>query len=113
VRKRKKAKRGAERQPLQLARGAVNEVWSMDFVSDSLANGAASQVPDIVADDFSHECVDIVLDFGISGEYVTRLLDRGGALPRLSGGDAHRQRAGVHQPGAHGQWAQGTASSTS
>lgn len=29
-----------------------------------------------VADDFSHECVDIAVDFGISGEYVTRLLDR-------------------------------------
>jgi putative transposase len=39
VRKRKRTKRAAsERVPLQLAR-AVNEVWSMDFVSDSLATG--------------------------------------------------------------------------
>ena len=39
VRKRKKAKRPAtERVPLQLAQ-SVNQVWSMDFVSDSLANG--------------------------------------------------------------------------
>jgi putative transposase len=29
-----------------------------------------------VADYFSHECVDVVMDFGISCEYVTRLLDR-------------------------------------
>ena len=29
-----------------------------------------------MADDFSHECVDITVDYGISGEYVTRLLDR-------------------------------------
>ena len=29
-----------------------------------------------VADDFSHECVDITADYGISGQYVTRLLDR-------------------------------------
>ena len=29
-----------------------------------------------MADDFSHECVDITADFGIGGEYVTRLLDR-------------------------------------
>ena len=29
-----------------------------------------------VADDFSHECVDIAVDFGIGGEYVTRLLDQ-------------------------------------
>ena len=28
-----------------------------------------------MADDFSHECVDIAVDYGISGEYVTRLLD--------------------------------------
>lgn len=29
-----------------------------------------------MADDFSHECVDIAVDFGLSGQYVTRLLDR-------------------------------------
>lgn len=29
-----------------------------------------------VADDFSHKCVDINVDPGISGLYVTRLLDR-------------------------------------
>lgn len=41
VRRRKKVKRPAsERVPLQQAQG-VNEVWSMDFVSDSLANGNA------------------------------------------------------------------------
>ena len=75
VRKRKKVKRPAsERVPLQLAR-AVNEVWSMDFVSDSLSTGRRIKCL-TVADDFSHECVDIAVDWGISGEYVTRLLDR-------------------------------------
>jgi putative transposase len=75
VRKRKKSKRPLnERVPLQLAK-AVNEVWSMDFVSDSLSNGRRLKYL-TVADDFSHECVDITVDFGISGEYVTRLLDR-------------------------------------
>ena len=75
VRKRKKSKRPLnERVPLQLAK-AVNEVWSMDFVSDSLSNGRRLKYL-TVADDFSHECVDIAVDFGISGEYVTRLLDR-------------------------------------
>ena len=75
VRKRKKSKRLLnERVPLQLAK-AVNEVWSMDFVSDSLSNGRRIKYL-TVADDFSHECVDIAVDFGISGEYVTRLLDR-------------------------------------
>ena len=43
----------------------------MDFVSDSLANGRRIKCL-TVADDFSHECVDIAMDFGISGQYVTR-----------------------------------------
>ncbi len=75
VRRRKKVKRPAsERVPLQLAKN-VNEVWSMDFVSDSLANGRRIKFL-TVADDFSHECVNISVDWGISGQYVTRLLDR-------------------------------------
>jgi putative transposase len=69
VRKRKKVRRPpAERVPLQMA-SSVNEVWSMDFVSDSLANGRRLKCL-TVADDFSHECVDITVDYGISGEYV-------------------------------------------
>ena len=47
----------------------------MDFVSDSLANGRRIKCL-TVADDFSHECVDVATDFGISGLYVTRLLDQ-------------------------------------
>ena len=75
VRKRRKAKqRASERVPLQPAR-KVNEVWSMDFVSDSLASGRRIKCL-TVADDFSHECVDIATDFGISGQYVTRLLEQ-------------------------------------
>ena len=75
VRKRKKAKRTeSERVPLQLATH-INEVWSMDFVSDSLATGRRIKCL-TVADDFSHECVEIGVDYGISGHYVTRLLDQ-------------------------------------
>ena len=47
----------------------------MDFVSDSLANGRRLKCL-TVADDFSHEAVDIAVDYGISGQYVTRLLDQ-------------------------------------
>ena len=47
----------------------------MDFVSDSLSNGRRIKCL-TVADDFSHECVDIAVDYGISGQYVTRLLDQ-------------------------------------
>jgi putative transposase len=75
VRKRKKVERPAsERVPLQLAR-CVNEVWSMDFVSDSLSTGRRIKCL-TVADDFSHKCVSIAVDWGVSGQYVTRLLDQ-------------------------------------
>ena len=75
MRRRKKVKRPPnELVPLQIAR-KVNDVWSMDFVSDSLSNGRRIKCL-TVADDFSHECVDIAVDFGISGQYVTRLLDQ-------------------------------------
>jgi putative transposase len=47
----------------------------MDFVSDSLSNGRRIKCL-TVADDFSHEYIDIALDFGNSGQYVTQLLDQ-------------------------------------
>lgn len=47
----------------------------MDFVSDALANGRRIKIPTI-ADDFSKEHVDLAVDFGISGHYVTRVLDQ-------------------------------------
>ena len=47
----------------------------MDFVSDSLSTARRIKCL-TVADCLSHECVDIAVDWGISGEYVTRLLNR-------------------------------------
>lgn len=74
--KRRKKRHGVavERQALTLPSGP-NQVWSMDFVSDALANGRRIKVLTIV-DDFSKESIDLVADFGISGVYVTRVLDR-------------------------------------
>jgi putative transposase len=107
VRRRKKAKRPLnERVPLQLAQ-TVNEVWSMDFVSDSLSNGRRIKCL-TVADDFSHECVDIAVDYGISGQYVTRLLDqaalfRGYPLAvRTDNGPEFTSRAFMAWATAHG-----------
>lgn len=75
VRRRRKVRRPpAERQPLMRADGP-NAVWSMDFVSDALANGRRLKCLTI-ADDFSHESIDIVVDHGISGAYVIRVLDQ-------------------------------------
>ena len=47
----------------------------MDFVMDSLANGRRLKCLTI-ADDLTHECIDIAVDHGISGEYVTRILEQ-------------------------------------
>jgi putative transposase len=63
-----------EREQLALP-NAPNEVWSIDFVMDTLANGRRLKCLTIV-DDFTKEAVDIVVDHGISGLYVARALDR-------------------------------------
>lgn len=75
VRRRKKRHGVAvERQALELP-SSPNQVWPMDFVSDALANGRRIKVLTIV-DDFSKEAIDLAVDFGISGHYVTRVLDQ-------------------------------------
>ncbi|WP_017760883.1 IS3 family transposase, partial [Pseudacidovorax intermedius] len=75
VRKRRGRQRlKLERVPLHECR-SVNEVWSMDFVSDSLASGRRIKCL-TVTDDFSHECVDLAVDHGIGGQYVVRVLDQ-------------------------------------
>jgi putative transposase len=61
-----------------------NEIWSIDFVMDALANGRRIKCLTIV-DDFTRECLDIAVDYGISGGYVARVLDAIGqfrGLPR-------------------------------
>lgn len=77
VRKRRKAKRvNPERVPLAVSQH-VNDTWSADFVMDALANGRRIKCLTVV-DDFSRECVDIATDYGMGGQYVTRLLDQVG-----------------------------------
>lgn len=74
--KRRKRRKGVmvPREPLELP-VQRNEVWSMDFVMDALANGRRIKILTIV-DDCTKELVDLVADFGISGHYVTRILDQ-------------------------------------
>jgi len=66
----------------------------MDFVSDALANGRRIKVLTIV-DDFSKEAIDLAVDFGISGHYVTRVLDQA-ATPRRSGLTSGRNSLARH-----------------
>lgn len=75
VSKRKRRKGVAvEREPLEVPTGP-NEVWSMDFVMDALADGRRLKTLTIV-DDFTKESIDIVVDRSIPGEYVTRVLEQ-------------------------------------
>ena len=53
----------------------VNERWSMDFVTDSLANGRRFRSLTIV-DDHSRESVAIEADVSLTGERVSRVLER-------------------------------------
>jgi putative transposase len=74
VRKRRRRKLVmVDRQALHVPRGP-NEVWSIDFVMDALANGRCIKCLTIV-DDFTRECLDIAVDHGISGGYVARVLE--------------------------------------
>jgi putative transposase len=54
---------------------AINESWSMDFVTDSLFNGHRFRSLTIV-DNFSRECLAIEVGQHIKGEDVVRVVDR-------------------------------------
>lgn len=72
-RKRKKVPVG-ERQPL-VRPTAANQVWSMDFVFDRTAEGRVIKCLTIV-DDATHEAVAIEVERAISGQALTRVLER-------------------------------------
>ena len=61
------------RAPMELPH-AVNQRWSLDFVSDTLADGRFRIL--CVVDDFSRECLATVVDTSLSGVRVVRELDR-------------------------------------
>ena len=75
VRRRKRKKVPAcDRQPL-LRPQRANEIWSMDFVFDRTADGRVIKCLTVV-DDATHEAVAVVPERAISGEPLTRILDR-------------------------------------
>lgn len=57
------------------AAGAVNECWSMDFVSDALFDGRRFRVLTVV-DNFSRECLGVCVGRSIRGDEVVALLER-------------------------------------
>ena len=75
VRKRGGRKRAlGTRAPMALPDRA-NQRWSLDFVSDALSSGRRFRVLAVV-DDFTRECLGLVVDTSLSGLRVGRELDR-------------------------------------
>ena len=74
VKRRKRKRVALPRSPLPLP-GGPNERWSMDFVTDTLADGRAIRTLNIV-DDFTRECRAIEVDTSLPGLRVARVLER-------------------------------------
>lgn len=72
ARKRRKTARWRGEKPEPASR--ANERWSMDFVSDQLADGRKIRTLNIV-DDFTRECLAIEVDSSLGGWRVARVLD--------------------------------------
>lgn len=75
VRKRGGRKRAlGTRAPMAIPQG-WNQRWSLDFVSDTLVDGRRFRVL-VVVDDFTRECLTLLVDTSLSGVRVVRELDR-------------------------------------
>ena len=74
VRRRRGRKRAlGTRAPMTLP-NAINQRWSLDFVSDALSDGRRFRILCIV-DDFSRECLATVVDTSLGGVRVVRELE--------------------------------------
>lgn len=73
-RKRRNRASQAPRQALPAA-AAVNDCWSMDFLSDSMNDGRAMRVFAAI-DDYSRRCVSLEVDVSLPAGRVTRALDQ-------------------------------------
>jgi putative transposase len=75
VRRRRGRRRAiGTRAPIVAPQG-LNQRWSLDFVSDQLANGRRFRLLNVI-DDFNSECLAAVPDFCLSGLRVIRELER-------------------------------------
>ena len=74
VRRKRRKKLNIPRIPM-LVPSSVNERWSVDFVSDQLANGRRLRVFNLV-DDYTRECILQVVDFSISGQRLANELHK-------------------------------------
>jgi putative transposase len=75
VRRRGGRKRAVGRRAPMVLPQAPNQRWSLDFVSDALADGRRFRILAVV-DDFSRECLTLVADTSLSGVRVAHELAR-------------------------------------
>lgn len=75
VPKRKKRKTRKWRGEKPRASTGMNQRWSMDFVSDQMADGRKLRMLTVV-DDYSRQSLGIEVDTSLSGQRVCRVLDR-------------------------------------
>lgn len=73
VGKRSRKRRKSERRFMFLAPTKPNELWAMDFVSDSFENGRKFRIL-TVKDLFTHECLVLYVDRSITGARVAEVL---------------------------------------
>ena len=105
VRRRKRKKVPVGERQLLLRPTAANQVWSMDFVFDRTGEGRVLKCLTIV-DDATHEAVAIEVERAISGQMLTRVLDRlalSRGLPRVIRTDNGKEFCGK----AMVEWAHG------
>ena len=86
-----RTKRRKKLQLPMLVPAQPNERWSVDFMSDQLANGRRFRILNIV-DDFSRQCVGQIVDTSISGQRLARFLDELGQSALAKVGLRQRQR---------------------
>ncbi len=75
VRKRRRKRARSKRSFELLPSSGANQRWSMDFMHDSTASGRKLRILNVV-DDYTREALWMEVTSSISGQYVTRVLDR-------------------------------------
>lgn len=75
LRSKRRKKRAAQIRIVTQAPSQINELWSMDFVSDTLADGRRFRIHTLI-DGYSRECLALDVGQSIGSAAVTRTLDR-------------------------------------
>jgi len=75
LRLKRRKKRSSHLRVVLAAPNRINQHWSMDFVADSLHNGRRLRVLTVV-DNLSKECPILEVDHSLTGQRVTRVLER-------------------------------------